>query len=112
MPLCGPPSEDLTGRANPAASYGECARYCGSKPVGYVASGTMVPYWKNQEYGNEPQIAGAKGLRAIGLALLDSDLKEKDEIQVEIRNKRVRDRIVSHHLKNDTPPLARAILWQ
>jgi aminomethyltransferase len=80
--------------------------------VGYVTSGTMVPYWKTQKNTIEPQITDTKGLRAIGLALLDSNLKEGDEVHIEIRNKRVRARIVPHHLKNDTPPFTRPILWQ
>jgi len=31
MPLYGPSLKDLTGRANPADSCGECARCCSSK---------------------------------------------------------------------------------
>lgn len=80
--------------------------------AGYVTSGTMVPYWKDRKNGTASRATDAKGLRAIGLALLDSGLREGDEIQVEIRNKRVRARIVPYHLKTDTPPVVRAVLWQ
>ncbi len=47
----------------------------GEKPVGYVSSGTMVPKWKWEGEGLESRLIDEKEMRAIGLALLDSDLR-------------------------------------
>jgi aminomethyltransferase len=82
-----------------------------STHVGVVTSGTMVPYWKVAGDGIESRLTDEKGLRAIGLALLDSRLNEGDNIQVEIRGKKIEARVVPYHLKSDAPPFARPILW-
>ena len=50
------------------------------KRVGYITSGTMVPYWQSEGVGLSSVQSEAKQMRAIGLALLDSDLVEGDEI--------------------------------
>jgi aminomethyltransferase len=81
------------------------------KPVGFITSGTMVPYWETVGEGIASHMTGAKGLRSIGLALLNSDLYEGDAIEVDIRGKRTRAIIVPYHLRSEAPPYARAILW-
>jgi aminomethyltransferase len=83
--------------------------FFGEKHVGYVTSGTMVPYWKSEGVGIVSRLTEKKEMRAISLALLDSDLKEGDEVDVEIREKKVKAVIVPFHLRSEAPPSARAI---
>ena len=72
----------------------------GGKPVGFVSSGTMVPYWVSAGSGIDSVQTDDKGMRAIGLALLDSDLSEGAEIEIDIRGKLARAVIVPYHLRN------------
>ncbi|MGD9043052.1 MAG: glycine cleavage system aminomethyltransferase GcvT [Desulfobacterales bacterium] len=74
------------------------------KHVGYVTSGTMVPLWQSEGIGLSTRQSEDKGRRAIGLALLDSDLVEGDEIEIEIRGKRARAVIVPYHMRAEAPP--------
>jgi aminomethyltransferase len=82
----------------------------GNDPAGYVTSGTMVPFWRTEGSGLNTRFTGEKGMRAIGLALVDSRLLEGDELELEIRGKRARAVIVPYHLRNEAPPYARTIL--
>ncbi len=78
----------------------------GEKPVGYVTSGTMVPYWQSQGVGLASLQSDARQMRAIGLALMDSDLVEGDDIAVEIRGKKVPAVIVPYFIRNEAPPFS------
>ncbi len=77
--------------------------------VGYVTSGTMVPCWKYEGLGISSKITDEKELRAICLALINSDLDEGDELKIEIRNKMADAIIVPYHMRSEAPPFARAI---
>ncbi len=85
--------------------------YRGDKPVGYVTSGTMVPYWLFEGQGIASRRTDQKGRRAIGLALIDSDLQEGDELTVDVRGKRYPALVVPYHMRAEAPPLARPILY-
>ncbi len=78
----------------------------GDKHVGFVTSGTMVPYWRNEGVALSSHFTDEKGMRAIGLALVDSDLLEGDELEIEIRGKKVKAVIVPYHIRNEAPPHA------
>lgn len=78
--------------------------------AGYVTSGTMVPYWIFEGEGLKSVRTGEHRLRAICLAYLDSDVLEGDELDVEVRGKRVRAVVVPFHLRSDAPPFARPIV--
>jgi aminomethyltransferase len=77
-----------------------------SQHVGYVTSGTMVPYWQSEGVGLSSRQSDENSLRAIGLALLDSNLVDGDEIKIEIRGKRARAVIVPYHMRAEAPPLS------
>jgi aminomethyltransferase len=83
----------------------------GGKPAGFVTSGTMVPYWMSAGAGIDAVQTDEKGMRAIGLALLDSGLREGDEVEVDIRGRMTRAVIVPYHLRNEAPPRAWPIPW-
>ena len=83
----------------------------GDRHAGYITSGTMVPYWKTDGVGLSSRFTGEYGRRAIGLALIDSDLVEGDEVDIDIRGKRAKAVIVPYHLRNEAPPYARPVLY-
>jgi len=88
-----------------------CQVYQGNKPVGYITSGTMVPYQKVAGQGMLSKLTSEKGMRSIGLALLNSDLCEGDVLNVDIRGKMAQAVIVPYHLRSEAPPFARPILY-
>ncbi len=78
-------------------------------PIGHVTSGTMVPYWKQAGEGIDSRLTEEKGMRAIGLALIDSTVCEGDEIHIDVRGKKLGAVVVPYHLRSEAPPYARAI---
>jgi aminomethyltransferase len=82
----------------------EAKVFRGDKHVGYVTSGTMVPFWQSAGVGLSTRQSEDKNRRAIGLALMDSDLVEGDEIEIEIRGKRAKAVIVPYHMRAEAPP--------
>ena len=83
----------------------------GQKHVGYVTSGTMVPHWLIEDEGLASHFVATHELRAIGLALLDSDLANGQDILVDIRSKMVPAVVVPYHLRSEAPPYARPIVY-
>ena len=80
--------------------------YQGEKSVGYVTSGTMVPYFLTPERPDLTKTAK----RSIGFALLDCTICPNDTVEVDIRGKRVPARIVSRHIRQDLPPYVHPIV--
>jgi len=83
--------------------------FSNGKHAGYVTSGTMVPYWKSQGVGLASQVSEVRGRRGICLASVDSDLCEGDEVDIDVRGKKIEAVIVPYHLRTEAPPFARAI---
>lgn len=83
--------------------------FASDKQVGYVTSGTMVPYWQSEGVGLESRLIDEKTMRAICLAFLDSDICEGEEVEVAIRGKKIKAAVVPYHLRTEAPPIARAI---
>ncbi len=108
--------EDLPRRIMPFALRGKgIARtgfrvFQGVKEIGFVTSGTMVPYWKTEGEGLSTRFTGEREMRAIGLMLIDSRLKKDDPVEIEIRGNRVDAVVVPWHLRSDAPPYAMPIL--
>lgn len=65
--------------------------YGGEEELGYVTSGTMVPYVTGTGSAN----------RSIGIAYLRSGLKTGEEVQIDVRGKRLKAVIVPCHMKVD-----------
>jgi len=97
----------LTGRgiARPGARI-----FLGDKHVGYVTSGTMVPYWVFEGEGLASVMTDQYKLRPICLAYADSDIIDGETLGVEIRGKLIESVVVPFHLRSDAPPVARPIL--
>ena len=74
------------------------------KAVGFVTSGTMVPYWHSEGIGLTTVQSDDRQMRAIGLALVDCHLVEGDEIDIEIRGKQTKACVVPYLLRNEAPP--------
>lgn len=98
----------VTGKGVPRAGN---PVFRGEKPAGFVTSGTMVPKWKWVGEGLESRLVEEKEMRAIGLALVDSDLRKGDEIEIESRGKRIPAVIVPYHIRSEAPPFARPVQY-
>ncbi len=85
--------------------------YKGDRLVGWVTSGTMVPYFKTQGEGLSTVILEASGKRAIGLCYIDSDVLVDDTVEVDIRGKRLKAVIPARHMSVGAPPFARPLLY-
>lgn len=85
--------------------------YKGDKLVGWVTSGTMVPYFKTQGQGLSTVILEASGKRAIGLCYIDSDVLVDDTVEVDIRGKRLKAVIPARHMSVGAPPFAHPLLY-
>lgn len=109
--------DDLSHLTRPVAVLGRGVARAGSPvwregvPVGWVTSGTMVPYWKTAGEGLDSRPADDYELRSICLALLDSDIEDGDELSIEIRGHSVKAVVVPYHLRGDAPPYARPIVY-
>ena len=83
--------------------------YEGDRHVGYVTSGTMVPYWVFQGEGLGSKQTEQHQLRPICLAYIDSHILEDTPVTIEIRGKPVDALVVPYHLRSEAPPYARTI---
>ncbi|HWP51497.1 MAG TPA: glycine cleavage system aminomethyltransferase GcvT [Clostridia bacterium] len=86
--------------------------YRGEKQIGWVTSGTMVPYYCHEGEGLATKILDDTAKRAIGLAYIDSDVLEDDIVAVDIRGKRLKAVIPPYHMRVDAPPFARPIIYK
>jgi aminomethyltransferase len=86
--------------------------FVNGKPAGHVTSGTMVPYWIFSDEGILSKPTDERGMRAIALAYIDSDLEEGQKVEIQQRGKTIEGTIVEKHLSGEAPPYARPILFQ
>ncbi len=78
--------------------------------VGYITSGTSVPYRLSTGSGLEGKFEADIKRRAIALALIDSDIKAGDTLEIEIRKKMCEAVVVPYHMSSQAPPYVRVIL--
>ena len=81
--------------------------YKDDRHIGWVTSGTMVPYCQFDENG-EP--LDKTGKRSIGFAYINADVTMDDVIEIDVRGKRLKARRVAKHMDQSMPPYGRAIL--
>jgi aminomethyltransferase len=80
------------------------------KFIGYVTSGTRVPFWVVEGEGLSSFQTDERQLRSICLAYMDSEIVEDDQVSIEIRGKKVDAVVVPYHLRNEAPPHAWPII--
>ena len=78
--------------------------YCGDQHIGWVTSGTMVPYYVFE--GDEP--TDKTGKRSIGFAYIDRNIT--DGITIDVRGKRLKAKIVEKHMDQTGPKYGKAVL--
>ena len=79
--------------------------------IGWVTSGTMAPYWFFEGEGLCSVLTDRSDRRAIGMALIDSDIEDQTEIRIDVRGKRLQAITVPYLLRAEAPPMARPVLW-
>ena len=77
--------------------------------VGMITSGTMVPYWKFEGQGATMSITDEQDRRALALAYVDAAVPEEQELEVEVRGRRLNSQLVPWHGRSEAPPFFRAI---
>jgi aminomethyltransferase len=107
---------DLLRMIRPVAVTGRGIARAGSpvlregEPIGWVTSGTAVPYWVFDGEGETARPTDEHRMRAIALAYIDSHALDGDVVTVDIRGKQTEAEVVKHHLRSDAPPYARPIV--
>jgi len=109
------PSDLLLRRVRPLAisDKGIARRgnevFIAKKAVGAITSGTVTPYWNFEGSGATMRITDYSSRRAIALAYLDAMLQPGQEVEVLVRGRRLRARIVRWHGRSEAPPYFRPI---
>ena len=85
--------------------------YQGDRQVGWVTSGTMVPYYKTEGEGLESRLTDEVVKRSIGMCYIDSSILDEETVEVDVRGKRLRAVIVKKHLDTMAPPYARPMIY-
>ncbi|MEA3467943.1 MAG: glycine cleavage system aminomethyltransferase GcvT [Thermodesulfobacteriota bacterium] len=80
------------------------------KHVGYITSGTSVPYRLSSGSGLDGEFESEIKKRPIALALIDSTIRAGDILEIEIRKKRCEAIVVPYHMSSQAPPYVRPIL--
>lgn len=83
------------------AGYEVCQ---GTRLVGRVTSGTSAPYWVLDGCGAGVTITDEHKLRPLSLAYLDSAIVADTELEIQVRKKRLRARVVKFHGRSEAPP--------
>ena len=81
--------------------------YLNGEHVGWVTSGTMVPYYEFDENGN---ILDTVGKRSIGFAYMNSSITKEDVIEIDVRGKRLKAAVVTKHMIQNEPPYGKAVI--
>ena len=77
--------------------------------VGYVTSGTAVPYWETEGCGISSIFKESYLLRSICIGLVSSTIWERDIVDIEVRSNKIRAIAMPYFLRNEAPPFARPI---
>ncbi len=80
--------------------------------VGYVTSGTMIPYWKFEGEGICSTMTANRARRALAMAYVNSEFRENQDLKIMSRGKPMAGRLVRRHLAPELPPHARPVLME
>lgn len=92
----------VTGKGIPRAG---CEVFHHGQSIGWVTSGTMVPYWKTPGVAED-----GHATRAIGLAWVNRSISSGDQVAFDVRGKMIPGVIVKTHLNNRRAPFAMPVL--
>lgn len=81
--------------------------YHNGEHIGWMTSGTMVPYYNFDEEGN---ILETTGKRSIGFAYINSNITKEDVLEVDVRGKRLKAKVVAKHMIQNEPPYGKAVI--
>lgn len=84
--------------------------YYEGRSVGWVSSGTMVPFWEYTENGQTVQLTDEPSQRAVGLCLIEPTVAVGAAVEVEVRGRRLKANVVSKNLENRKGSIAHAVL--
>ncbi|MBL6993872.1 glycine cleavage system aminomethyltransferase GcvT [Desulfobacula sp.] len=77
--------------------------------VGYITSGTMIPFQEPEGSGLNSEFKEEPKRRAVAMALIDSTISEGEILEIEIRKKRCDSIVVPYHMSSEAPPFVRSI---
>lgn len=84
--------------------------YHEGKLVGWVSSGTMVPYWHYAAAGETVRLNPTHAQRAIGLCLLSPQVPVAATVEVDVRGRRLKAEVVKKNLENRKGNIACAVI--
>ncbi len=84
--------------------------YHNREMVGWLTSGTMVPYYNFEGEGEGAVQLETTGKRAIGMAYINSDIPVGEIVEVDIRGRYLEAVTVPCHMRNNKPPYAQPVL--
>lgn len=85
--------------------------YQGDELVGWVTSGTMVPYFLTEGEGLATEILENSAKRSIGFCYINSNIRKDTVVEIDVRGKRLKAAIPPVHLRADAPPYARPAIY-
>ena len=85
--------------------------YQGDELVGWVTSGTMIPYFLTEGEGLATEILESSAKRSIGLCYIKSSIRKDTVVEIDVRGKRLKAAIPPVHLRGDAPPFARPAIY-
>ena len=97
----------VTGKG--IARAGAEVYHCG-KSVGWITSGTSVPYWLPEGEGIETVLTDQSAKRSIALAYIDSDILKNEPLEIDVRGRMLDAVVVPVHMRSEAPPFAYPII--
>lgn len=86
--------------------------YRNGEMIGWVTSGTMIPYFMTEGEGADVKLLPETGKRAIGICYISSDVPVNGEVEVDVRGKRLKAVIPSKHISNNVPPYVVPVIYK
>lgn len=83
--------------------------FIGEKQVGVVSSGTIIPYWCFDGEGATVQITETSDRRGITLAFLDAEIQADQDVDVVVRNRRMKAIVVRYHGRSEASRYFRSV---
>ncbi|MBU1341567.1 MAG: glycine cleavage system aminomethyltransferase GcvT [Proteobacteria bacterium] len=77
--------------------------------VGYITSGTMIPFQEPEGSGLDAKFKEEPKRRAVAMALIDSSIPAGKTLEIDIRKKRCDSIVVPYHMSSEAPPFVRSL---